>query len=80
MTLEKLKQYTGNNGQKAYIDYKGHLPVVMVKSLENNPIPIGIFYQTENITFEKHMRGAEKNVLFNLTHNLQKIQTLFRRY
>jgi len=47
MTLEKLKQYTGNNGQKAYIDYKGHLPVVMVKSLENNPIPIGIFYQTE---------------------------------
>ena len=52
----------------------------MQKALENDPIPIGIFYQSERTTFEEHIRGDEKNALFNLTHDLKKLQALFETY
>ncbi|MEN8726692.1 MAG: 2-oxoacid ferredoxin oxidoreductase, partial [Sulfurovum sp.] len=50
------------------------------KALENDPIPIGIFYQTEGITFEEHLRGDEKKALFSLTHDMQKLQEMFEEY
>ncbi|MCO4844721.1 MAG: hypothetical protein KC427_01730 [Sulfurovum sp.] len=55
-------------------------PSSMIKALENNPIPRGIFYQAEGITFEEHLRGDEKRALFSLTHDLKNIQELFNEY
>lgn len=57
-----------------------NLTAAMMKALENNPIPIGIFYRTENVTFEEHIRGEEKSALFNLTRDLKKMQALFDAY
>ena len=59
---------------------KNNLPSAMQKALENDPIPIGVFYQSERTTFEEHIRGDEKNALFNLTHDLKKLQELFETY
>jgi len=59
---------------------KNNLPSAMVKALENDPIPIGIFYQSERTTFEESIRGDEKNALFNLSHDLKKLQELFETY
>ena len=59
---------------------KNDLPSAMQKALENDPIPIGVFYQSERTTFEEHIRGDEKNALFNLTHDLKKLQELFETY
>jgi len=56
------------------------LPSAMQKALENDPIPIGIFYQTESITFEEHIRGDEKRALFNLSHDRKKLQEVFETY
>lgn len=57
-----------------------NLTAAMMKALENNPIPIGIFYRTENVTFEEHIRGEEKSALFNLARDLKKMQALFDAY
>jgi len=42
MTLEKLKQYNGNNGQKAYIAYKGNVYDVTKSSLWENGMHQGM--------------------------------------
>ncbi len=57
-----------------------NLPSAMQKALENDPMPLGIFYQTENVTFEEHLRGDEKRALFSLTHDIKKLQKLFETY
>lgn len=57
-----------------------NLPSAMIKALENDPMPLGIFYQTENLTFEEHQRGDEKRALFSLTHDIKKLQKLFEAY
>ena len=57
-----------------------NLPSAMIKALENDPIPLGIFYQTVSDTFEEHIRGFEKRALFSLTHDIEKIQVLFDAY
>jgi 2-oxoglutarate ferredoxin oxidoreductase subunit beta len=59
---------------------KHNLPSAMEKALENDPIPIGIFYQSERTTFEEHIREDEKNALFSLTHDIKKLQELFEMY
>jgi len=59
---------------------RNNLPSAMGKALEENPIPIGIFYQSERRTFEEHIRGDEQNALFTLTHELKKLQKLFEMY
>ncbi len=59
---------------------KNNLPSAMHKALENDPIPIGIFYQSEHTTFEDHIRGNDKNALFSLTHDMKKLQELFEMY
>lgn len=59
---------------------RSSLTSAMTKALENDPIPIGIFYQTETATFEECIRGNEKKALFRLTHDIEKIQTLFESY
>ena len=56
------------------------LPSAITKALESDPIPIGIFYQSERITFEDHIRGDEKNALFSHTHDMKKLQELFDMY
>lgn len=56
------------------------LPVAMVKALENDPIPIGIFYRAESPTFEENIRGDEKSPLYGLSHDLNKLQDLFEMY
>ncbi len=59
---------------------KHNLPSAMEKALENDPIPIGVFYQSERTTFEEHIREDEKNALFSLTHDIKKLQELFEMY
>lgn len=59
---------------------KNDLSSAMGKALESHPIPIGIFYQSERTTFEEFIRGDEKNALFNLTHDIKKLQKLFEMY
>jgi len=59
---------------------RSNLTSAMIKALEYDPIPIGIFYQTEGITFEEQLRGDEKKALFSLTHDIQKIQEMFEEY
>jgi len=52
----------------------------IIKALENDPIPIGIFYRSESPTFEERLRGDEKSALYTLTHNLNRLQHLFEKY
>lgn len=59
---------------------KNSLSSAMQKALENDPIPIGIFYQDEHTTFEEHIRGNENNPLVTLTHDVKKLQELFDSY
>ncbi len=59
---------------------KNSLTVAMEKALENDPIPIGIFYQNEKPTFEEHIWGNEKKPLVALTHDIIKLQELFDSY
>ena len=59
---------------------KNNLYSAMGKALESDPIPIGIFYQSERTTFEEHIREGDKNALFNLTHDMEKLQKLFEMY
>jgi len=74
-------QWFSENTYELENDYdSSSLPSAMIKALENNPIPIGIFYQIEHVTFEEHMRGDDKSALFMITHDLTKIQKLFERY
>ncbi|MDM5263364.1 thiamine pyrophosphate-dependent enzyme [Sulfurovum sp. XTW-4] len=68
-TYELDSSYESNN-----------LPSAMQKALENDPIPIGIFYQNRQPTFEEHIRGDEQNPLVTLTHDIIKLQELFDSY
>lgn len=52
----------------------------MHKALENDPIPIGIFYRSESLTFEDHLRKDEKRALYGLSHDLTRLQDLFEKY
>lgn len=56
------------------------LPSAMKKALENDPIPIGIFYQTVCTTFEESIRGDDNNALFDHNHDIKKLQELFEMY
>lgn len=59
---------------------KNNLPSAMQKALENDPIPIGIFYQDGHTTFEEHIWGDEKKSLVYVTHDIKKLQELFDFY
>lgn len=59
---------------------KNSLSSAMHKALENDPIPIGIFYQDEHATFEEHIWGNEKKPLVTHTHDIIKLQELFDSY
>lgn len=59
---------------------KNSLPSAMQKALEADPMPIGIFYQNEQTTFEEYMWGNEKKPLVTLTHDIIKLQELFDSY
>jgi len=57
-----------------------NLSMAMQKALENDPIPIGIFYQSERHTFEDYFYGDEKKALISVSHDLKKLQGLFEKY
>ncbi|QOR62869.1 thiamine pyrophosphate-dependent enzyme [Sulfurovum sp. ST-21] len=52
----------------------------MQKALENAPVPIGIFYQTMQSTFEENLRGDDTRALYSLSHDIDKLQLLFGAY
>lgn len=56
------------------------LASAMHKALEQDPIPIGIFYRSESDTFDETHRGEDKRALLTLSHDLQKLNTFFERY
>lgn len=57
-----------------------NLSEAIFKALENDPIPIGIFYQYESPTFEEHLRADDKRALYTLSHDLDRLQELFEKY
>lgn len=59
---------------------RSNLISAMTKALENDPIPIGIFYQKDTLTFEESIRGNGAKALFTQTHDIEKIQKLFESY
>lgn len=60
---------------------KANLLTAMGKALENDPIPLGIFYQSEvHNTFEAYHRSEEVSPLYEVTHDVEKIQELLQRY
>ncbi len=78
--VQTYKWFRDNTYELESTYEKNNLPSAMEKALENNPIPIGIFYQSERTTFEEHIRGDEKNALFNRIHDIKKLQELFEMY
>lgn len=56
------------------------LASAMHKALEQDPIPIGIFYRFESDTFSETHRVGDKRALLTLSHDLQKLNTFFKRY
>ncbi|NOR55844.1 MAG: 2-oxoacid ferredoxin oxidoreductase [Sulfurovum sp.] len=52
----------------------------MEKALEDAPVPIGVFYQALSPTFEDHKRGENKKPLFEMKHDLKKLQSFFDSY
>ncbi len=54
--------------------------LAMQKALENDPIPIGIFYKDEGITFEENLRGKDQRPLVTVSHDMQKLHELFDGY
>jgi len=78
--VNTYKWFRDNTYELESTHEKKNLSSAMHKALESEPIPIGIFYQSERTTFEEHIRGDEKNALFNLTHDVKKLQKLFEMY
>jgi len=68
-TYELESTYKNNN-----------LASAMEKALEVEPMPIGILYKSLSSTFEDHQRGENKKPLFEMKHDLKKLQTLFDQY
>lgn len=59
---------------------RSDLALAMQKALENDPIPIGIFYKNETPTFEENIRGEDQHPLYETTHDSEKLQKLFEAY
>ncbi len=78
--VNTYKWFKDNTYELANTYEKNSLPSAMQKALENDPKPIGIFYQDEHTTFEEHIWGNEKNSLVSLTHDIKKLQELFDSY
>ncbi len=83
VTFNKVNTYKWFNSNTYEIESTyddKDLSLAMQKALENDPIPIGIFYQAPSVTFEEHFRGDEQEPLFSLSHNMNKLQKLFETY
>ncbi len=78
--VNTYKWFKDNTYELANTYEKNSLPSAMQKALENDPKPIGIFYQDEHTTFEEHIWGNEKKSLVSLTHDIKKLQELFDSY
>lgn len=78
--VNTYKWFNENTYELDSSNEKNSLSSAMQKALENDPIPIGIFYQNEQPTFEEHIRGNEQNPLVTLTHDMKKLQELFDSY
>ena len=57
-----------------------NISLAMQKAFENDPMPIGIFYQSESNTFEDNFTGDEQKPLYSLGHDLDKVQGFFEEY
>lgn len=83
VVFNKVNTYKWFNANTYELDsnYRSDdLASAMIKALEDDPIPIGIFYRSETPTFEEHFRGEDKKALFTLSHDLKKLQELFETY
>ncbi|UPT78456.1 thiamine pyrophosphate-dependent enzyme [Sulfurovum sp. XGS-02] len=83
VVFNKINTYKWFNENTYELDssYKNNdLSSAMQKALENDPIPIGIFYKNTHTTFEEHLRGDEQKPLVTLTHDIIKLQELFDSY
>ncbi len=83
VVFNKINTYKWFNENTYELDSsyeKNDLSSAMKKALENDPIPIGVFYQHTHATFEEHIRGEDQDPLATLTHDIKKLQELFDSY
>jgi 2-oxoglutarate ferredoxin oxidoreductase subunit beta len=83
VVFNKINTYKWFNENTYELDSsyeKNDLSSSMKKALEHDPIPIGIFYQDTQTTFEEHIRGEKQDPLLTLTHDRKKLQELFDSY
>ncbi|GIT97531.1 thiamine pyrophosphate-dependent enzyme [Sulfurovum sp. TSL1] len=83
VVFNKINTYKWFNENTYELDSsyeKNDLSSAMKKALENDPIPIGVFYQHTHATFEENIRGEEQDPLATLTHDIKKLQELFDSY
>lgn len=52
----------------------------MQKAFEEIPMPIGIFYKNESITFQERVRKGDKTPLYAASHDLSKIEQKFKSF
>lgn len=74
MTLEKLKQYNGNNGQKAYIAYKGNIYDVTHSPLWQNGMHQGMHQAGLDLTDAMQNAPHEADVFsgFDIVDTLEE--------
>lgn len=83
VTFNKVNTYKWFNSNTYELEStydSSDLSLAMQKALENDPIPIGIFYQTEGTIFEENIRKNGQEALFGLSHDVNKLQKLFEAY
>lgn len=59
---------------------KSDILSAMQKAFEEMPMPLGIFYKNETLTFEERVRKGDKTPLYASSHNLEKIQQKFETF
>lgn len=52
----------------------------MQKAFEEMPIPLGIFYKNESVTFEERIRKGDRTPLYTSNHDLGEIQKKFENF
>lgn len=59
---------------------KNDISSAMQKAFEEMPMPLGIFYKNETLTFEERVRKGDKTPLYASSHDLEKIQQKFETF
>ncbi|MDA3907968.1 MAG: thiamine pyrophosphate-dependent enzyme [Sulfurimonas sp.] len=59
---------------------RSNISAAMDKAFEEMPMPLGIFYKNESVTFEDRVRKGERTPLYASKHDLGEIQKKFETF